>query len=322
MKSSTLTESIATFHAGKTLVYIACAGAGAGCQNILSRVPGASNTILECLFPYSNEALADFLGERPGKSASLQTAINMATRAWLRGRDLARKRGADPDRVVGLGLTAVVATNRALRGEHRVFIARRSSAGLFSLQAFFGKNAQGLSVLGRERECDLCDIFAVNMLLDHAGIAQVSFPTAALKSDDILDREGEGTLRIREYVSPESPKEAAGNNVVVMPDGQKVPVATLSPSQYVLFPGSFNPLHSGHEQIAGEVTQSTGKTVVYTINLDHPVKGSLTDEESECRVKQFEWRAPVLITRGLPLFLDKAEAFPGFSFIHERWVKA
>ena len=54
---------------------------------------------------------------------------------------------------------------------------------------------------------------------------------------------------------------------------------------------------------------------MYTINLDHPVKGSLTDEESECRVKQFEWRAPVLITRGLPLFLDKAEAFPGFSFI-------
>ncbi len=296
----TIEDKIAALHAGRLKVCLVCTGAGAGTQNLIAQVPGASNTLLECLFPYSKESLADFLGAEPEKFASEETAMKMAARAWRRGQELVVRQGGDVRDVVGLAVTAVIATNRSLRGEHRVFIAARTAGGFFVSHAGFAKGEDGLSVLGRKREGELCDILTLNMLLYLAGIEPVNVPEDVTLSP----RQVEYRLEIDE-----------AKYCFVEVDGTPAELSSLDPSKHVLFPGSFRPLHFGHEKIATEVESLAGKKVVYMITNCHPDKGEIEREELLGRLDQFRYVAPVLVTNDLSLCLDKARAFPGFSFI-------
>ncbi len=289
----TFGKEVAALHAGSTRVYLAGAGAGAGLQGLLTRVPGASATLIESVFPYSKAALTSFLGAEPKKFASRETAIKMARVAYARGCELAKKDGFELETVCGLGLTAVLATNRLLRGAHRVFIALKSRSGMSIVQAEFLKNEAGLSHLGRERESALVDALALNLLLIQAGIDQVPF-------------ESEGVT-----INPE--KLAGGT--LYQPDGQIDSVDALNPTEHLLFSGSFNPLHNGHKLIAAEAARVSSKEVVYVLNTGHPDKGKVETESVRRRIEQFAWHAPVLVTEELDLYLDKAKAFPGFAFL-------
>ena len=302
----TLAEKITALHASPIMMYVATTGAGAGCQNILSSVPGASKTLLECLFPYSNEALVEFLGEIPAQFASKETAIKMAKKAWERGVKLASKRGMDPAVIIGLGLTAVVGTNRPLKGDHRVFAAVWRNTGVFAVRLKFEKGSDGFSLIGREKECFLSDLAAVNLLLFAAGIEQEQFEWQGILEGDICRRNGNMAV-----LNPRSDMRT----VVYMPDGQEVSPDALSPDKHFLFCGSFNPLHDGHKVIAREVAAKTGKQVVYILNADHPIKGSLSDADIKNRVSQFAWFAPILVSRRTSLYIEMAEAFPGFDFV-------
>lgn len=305
--SEQLQTKVATLHQSPTLVYLVCTGAGAGCQNLLSRVPGASKTILECLFPYSNAALATFLGETPSRFASQETAILMAKRAWQKGKALVEKQ----EDIVGLALTAVVGTNRPIRGAHRVYLAAYNELGCSVVAVEFEKNPEGLSLLGREQECDLCDFFALNLLLSLTGIEQIPFPVRGIKSSDLAEQDHDLAILQPRRLLDHLPT----GNFLKMSDGQVQQTDILCPDSHILFEGSFNPLHDGHKQIAQEVACRTDKKVVYVLSANHPVKGTLTDHEVSRRIAQFDWLAPVMVTHELPLFIDKAEAFPGFSFV-------
>ena len=293
---NTIEEKIAALHAEKTKVCLVCTGAGAGCQNLLSQVPGASGTILESSFPYSKEALTDFLGFEPEKFASEETALRMAAKAWRRATEIVARQGGDVRDAVGIGATAVIATNRALRGEHRIFIAARTERQFYVAHVGFAKNKDNLSVLGRIREGKLCDLLTLNMILYCAGVDQLLIPKKALYGEDICGRGPKVILRPQ----------------IVVQDPQTL---SLDQSKHVLFEGSFNPLHFGHERIAKEVEALTGKKVVYVITNNHPDKGGIGEDELRKRLDQFEYLAPVLATDGLRLYVDKVKAYPGFSFI-------
>ncbi len=306
-------EKIKILHDSKIKVCIAVTGGGAGLQNLISQVPGASATLLECFFPYSKEAMVEFLGFEPEKFASEETALFIAAKAWRKATAILAKQGKDTRDAVGIGVTAAIATNRLLRNEHRVFVAARTAKEFFVVKIVFPKKEDGSSELGRILEGELCDIFALNMIFHCAGIEQLSIPNFSLQGDIALGSLERGKiLQIRKV--EENIQINPGSHFFIKKNGQQEDLKTLDPSKHVLFEGSFNPLHFGHEFIEKEVKMRTGKEVVYVITNSHPVKGPVPQEDLLARVGQFHFLAPVLVTDNLKLFLDKVNAFPGFTF--------
>ncbi len=78
----------------------------------------------------------------------------------------------------------------------------------------------------------------------------------------------------------------------------------------VLFPGAFNPVHSGHLRLAAEVETLTGQSVLFEIGKTHPIKPSLKTEEVINRIRLFPSGSKVLLTENLPRFVDKLAYLP------------
>src|SRR5262245_13220309 len=120
-------ELIRRIHASGRRFAIAVTGAGSGVIAALLRVPGGSRTLVEAVVPYGGAALTDFLGGRPEHACSTETAVALASRA--RGR-VAALVGAGDGPLVGLGVTATVATDRPKRGDHRGHLAVATEDGI------------------------------------------------------------------------------------------------------------------------------------------------------------------------------------------------
>ena len=81
-----------------------------------------------------------------------------------------------------------------------------------------------------------------------------------------------------------------------------------------LLPGSFNPLHRGHEELARVAADRSGREVVFELSVVNVDKPPLTRAEVGRRVIQFAPRWRVLLTRA-PRFVEKARLFPGTVFV-------
>lgn len=92
-----------------------------------------------------------------------------------------------------------------------------------------------------------------------------------------------------------------------MPDGQ-IKDEFEAPDGVVIYPGSFNPLHEGHKSIADTLIVD-GYNVYFEISQTRYEKPAYSDEEVAERVKQFEWKYPVVVTQNSPLFFDKFKLF-------------
>ena len=107
-------QTIAEMHASGRQAVLAITGGGTGAIAELLRVPGGSRLLLEALVPYDARALTAFLGFEPEQACSVETAVAMAQRACER----AAKVAPTAARLVGLGATAGLVTDRPRQGEH------------------------------------------------------------------------------------------------------------------------------------------------------------------------------------------------------------
>jgi len=292
-------QLISALHASGRKVALAITGGGSGAVGELLRVPGGSRLLIEAQVPYDERALATFLGFAPAQACSSDTAIAMALTVRARAARLVQA-GTD---LVGLGATAALVSDRPRKGEHRFHIAFANSAGVAHCTCVMAKGRRD-----RAAEEDLVSRAIVLRLAHACGITAPS-PRSLLDADehyaetvvaagaavDTIDRLLAGDL----------------DRVTVQPDGQMM---LSAPQPFVLFPGSFNPMHDGHVLLARVAEELRQQPLAFEISVTNVDKPPLAGETVRGRLSQFAWKSPVELTRA-PTFLEKSRLFPSTTFV-------
>ena len=311
-------QLISALHGSGRKAALAITGGGSGAVGELLRVPGGSRLLIEAQIPYDEMALAAFLGFAPAQACSSDTAIAMAQTARARaarlvppetegGTDLVGPNLVGPNLVgpnlVGLGATAALVSDRPRRGEHRFHIALATSAGIAHCKGVMAKGRRD-----RATEEDLVSQAIVLWLARACGIAAPS-PRSLLDADEhyaeTVVAAGAAVDTIDQLLAGEL------DRVTVQPDGQ---IMLSAPQPFVLFPGSFNPMHEGHVLLARVAEELRQQPLAFEISVTNVDKPPLAGETVRHRLAQFAWKSPVELTRA-PTFLEKSRLFPSTTFV-------
>ena len=269
---------------------LAVTGGGTTAISDLLAVPGASRTLLEATVPYDSQALADYIQRTPEQSASASTARQLAMSAYQRARQLT---GAGDD-VVGIGCTAALTTDRSRRGTDRCFIAAQTAKRtMIDFIAFDNAHSE----TSRAQQERACSDAIIHLLARVAGVTDgpLSLPIGNIETDHVAAPLAWQAL-------------LAGINASTLDE-----LATPSPVK-LLFPGSFNPLHQGHQdmiRIAEDISGELAVLEISTFNVDKPPIDYIEMRDREQTIGQ---RYPLVFTNA-PTFVSKARLFPGVMFV-------
>jgi hypothetical protein len=286
-------DLIAQIHAATRKVALVVTGGGASVAGWLLAVPGGSRTVLEVAVPYAHAALMEYLGRDPESYCSPATTREMALRARDRAAHL-----APGERVVGIGCTASLRSDRPKRGDHRVHVASAHETGTVVRSLTLAKEQRD-----REGEELVVARLILEALAEAFGLsARVALP---LLPGETVEREEQPGGLLPRFLA----RQAA--RLCVEPDGR---MRQDSPPPVALLPGSFNPVHEGHRGMAAVATRLTGKPVAFELSVANVEKPPLTEAEVRRRLAQLAWQAPVWLTHA-PTFIAKSRLFPGTLFV-------
>jgi hypothetical protein len=293
-------ELISALHGSGRKAALAITGGGSGAVGELLRVPGGSRLLIEAQVPYDALALAAFLGFVPAQACSSETAIAMAQTVRARA---ARLVPASTD-LVGLGATAALVSDRPRRGEHRFHVAFADSAGIAHCTCVMAKGRRD-----RAAEEDLVSHAIVLWLARACGIAAES-PRSLIDADEHY---GETVVAPGDKAVDTIDQLLAGEHerVTVQPDGQMM---LSAPQPFVLFPGSFNPMHEGHVLLARAAEELRQQPLAFELSVTNVDKPPLAGETVRHRLAQFAWKSPVELTRA-PTFVEKSRLFASTTFV-------
>jgi len=268
-------------------------GAGSTAVSWLLGVPGASLTVLEALVPYSASSLRAFIGYEPDQHVSGEAARAMARAAYRRAKALA----PEETPVVGIACTAAIVTDRPKKGEHRGHIAWHSGKGHKTYSLTLTKGLRD-----REGEEDVVSRLLLQAVSEAVGV-QPGIPLC-LAGGERVEADGQGSPVARLLAG-------SVDSVAFHSDGR---VETESLTQGAVLPGSFNPLHIGHERLAQVAEKTLSQPVAFELSVLNVDKPPLTEAEVLSRVGQFKGKWPIVATRALKFYL-KARLFPGCTFV-------
>ena len=286
---------IERIHASPRKAVITVTGGGSSALTWLLGVPGASNTVMEAAVPYSAASLSNLLGGEPAQAVSKETARSMAAIAYRRALSLRK----DGTRVAGIACTAAIATNRPRRGGHRCHVAAWTPGGVTTYSLRLRKGLRD-----RAAEDTVVGSVVVKALAE-------AFDVQGQPSLNLDEAEG---LDVESEVYEDSLKALLVGHASYVTVGRDGVMETDGPVGEALLPGSFNPLHDGHVDMAKAASDMLDTQVAFELSVDNVDKPPLDENEVRARCAQFEGRAPVVISRA-PVFHEKARLFPGRTFI-------
>ncbi|XP_019452428.1 PREDICTED: uncharacterized protein LOC109354400 [Lupinus angustifolius] len=262
----------------------------------LISVPGASNTVLETLFPYSRISMINLLSKIPTQFCSQQTAEDMALLAYNR----ALKLSTPGSPVVGVGFTGSLASTRPKHGEHRFYMSTRTADRLWVSKVTLTKGLRTREEEDKVSSCLLLKSIANVCKVPATYVSVLSEPDVCdeyekqFTEDQELEQLINGQICFKIYSSPsDTPAE-----------------------RKIILPGSFNPLHDGHLKLMEVATSICGGGYpcfeISAVNADKP---PLSVSEIKERVKQFQEAGKTVIISNQPYFYKKAELFPGSAFV-------
>ena len=300
------TNLVSAIHASGRRLVIAVTGGGSGAISALVQTPGASRSVLEAIVPYSLSALVDWLGGEPDQACSEPTARAMAMASFVRARRLAPD--IDPLRLVGVGCTASLSSDRPKRGEHRIHLAVQTAERTLSRSLVLDKrNARR----DAEEEIAACVLIAAVAEVCEIDVA-VDLQAGASAASTIGDEE-RATESLTELL--------LGERGLVLADGFDVPLHAFpgdgGEQISVVFPGAFNPPHAGHVRMAAIAEERLGAAVAWELsiaNVDKPPLDFISIRERIAAVRAVDAQRPLVLTRAAT-FREKAVLFPGATFV-------
>ena len=299
--SENVQRLVQRIHASPKLAVVAVAGAGGQALAWLLGESGASRTVLEAIVPYGRRSMTEFLGHEPQSYVSLEMARDMAEAGYRRALQL--REGEEP--VVGLGCTAAIATDRPKRGAHRCYVAAWDDQRATTYQLKLARGQRD-----RAGEEDVVSRLVLRALGEACGIKS-KLPLGLLDSERLELQHTDHADPLRRLLAPEGGQGRAVRTVTVYPDGR---MAVDGPPPTALLPGSFSPLHEGHEGLARVASEILGTRVVFEISVVNVDKPPLNEEEVRQRLRLLQGNWCVVLTRA-PTFREKAALFPGCTFV-------
>ena len=296
-----VSDIIVKLHAAPPKAVLVAAGAGSSALAWLLSVPGASRTLLEARVPYGRGAMMDLLGSEPEQYVSPTTARDLARAAYRRGLLLRE----DDSSIVGIACTAAIATDRARRGDDRACIAAWDADRLIAVNLTLEKGQRD-----RAGEEEVFSRLLIQIMAQAFGLA-VNLPLGltAAEIPEITTTAHPGPIA----------RLLAGevDAVICQSEGQLEPVERASvagAAGLAVLPGSFSPLHYGHQELARVAGEITGLEGVYELSVVNVDKPPLAAAEIRRRVAQFAGQGRLVLTRART-FREKADLFPGSVFV-------
>ena len=287
-------HDIALLHASPWYGSFALTGGGVGLAAQLLAVPGASGTVADVRVPYAAAALRHLLGSTPEQASNLSTAQAMAM-AML--RNTLQLGCPDAATAFGFALTASLATQSPKRGQHRVHLAIHTLAALHSVSLIMNKGARS-----RAAEEQLATLLGWHALARLAGIGSTALPLLA----------DEAVVEQTHHAGPGwTSLLRAAVDVLEARTGTPPEAA---PGRRLVFPGSFNPLHNGHLEMARLAEATTGLPVEYELCIVNVDKPPLDIAAIQTRLAGLPGDRQVWLTRA-GTFGEKSALFPRSIFM-------
>lgn len=290
-------QLISQIHQHPCRFVIACTGGGSAAISALLQVPGASNSVLDARVPYSNAALEDFVGQNVEHYCSPETTRLMAVAAWQRAKILAPKVP-----VIGIACSAALVSETIKKGEHRIHIALHDSS---RTQSCYLRLQKGLR--NRQQEEQLASDLLLHCIADFLGIDPSR--NLILQNDEVVSRDTVAApTQVSDLVA--NKKGFVGLQWQIL--NQSITALEVKPE--LVFPGSFNPLHSGHLNMAKIAQEKSGCPVCFEISLANVDKALPSYIDLQTRLSGFDQQQTVVLDFA-PRFIDKARLFPGACFV-------
>nr|GMD13645.1 Cytidyltransferase-like domain-containing protein [Ipomoea batatas] len=297
MMDSCIRALVEAIHSTPTQAVLYISGGASQALGWLMSVPGASNTVLEAVVPYSRMSMIQLLGKVPAQSASQQTAEDMSLLAYNRALKLS-KPGLP---ALGVGFTGALASLQPKRGDHRFHLSTRTSERLLVSTVTLSK---GLRT--REQEDTLSSQFLLKAIANACKVSE-NFVPELIDSEIPIEH---GWL----FNEDQQLEQLISGQVSfkVYPFSSDA----VNEERKIILSGSFNPLHDGHLKLL-EVASSIcgGGYPCFELSAVNADKPPLTVSEIKDRVKQFEKVGKTVIISNQPFFYKKAELFPGSAFV-------
>lgn len=279
------TELIQKIHSSGYRFVTVSSGGGTDAISALLRVPGASKSVLEAYVPYAKESLDYYLLKKPDKYCSEDTTLSIAAKAFSAAKKIDPKE--HPSKILGIGITASLATDYIKKGEHKFFIAIQTHAYSKSFTYKFKKGE-----LTRPEEEEVVTEHIIAAIALSCGIETNLTDTDYLKITTI----------------------DAKKNWIKLVDNKIDFDSSSSRFPELIFPGSFNPFHSGHSAMSKLAQDKTGLGLAYEICVQNADKPPLSYHEIQRTLAQFEGKHDWVLTKA-GKFTDKAALFPNSVFI-------
>ena len=279
-------EIIKKVHSSPYRFVLVSSGGGTNAISEILKVPGASTSVLEAYVPYAKESLDYYLLKQPDHYCSLDTTLSMAAKAYSAAKKI--DPDTNPKNLLGIAVTASLATNYSKKGEHKFFIAIQTYKYSSSFSYSFIKGE-----LTREEEEEIVTDHIIN------AIAQ----SCEVQSKIITEN---SSLVVKTVEAQKNWVKLVDNKIDFVSSSNRIPE--------LIFPGSFNPFHSGHQSISELAEKKTGLGLAYEICIQNADKPPLSYHEIEKTLNQFNHGHEWVLTKA-GKFTDKAELFPNSVFI-------
>ncbi|XP_042441712.1 uncharacterized protein LOC122026998 [Zingiber officinale] len=299
MTEGWIRAAVEAIHSSPTQSVIYLSGGASQALGWLMSMPGASNTVLEVVVPYSRKSMIQLLGKTPTQFASLQTAEEMALSAYNRALKLSR--AGLP--VLGVGFTGSLATTYSKHGDHRFYMSTRTFDCLWTSSVTLNK---GLRT--REEE----DRVSSHLLLK--AISNACKVPATIKSE-LYESEIASEYEMR--INEDEELQQVIDGILCMKRYDFFCDQNASTSdRMIILSGSFNPLHDGHLRLLEIASSICGNGFpcfeISAVNADKP---PLSVVEIKRRIEQFRKEGKNVIVSNQPYFYKKAQLFPGSTFV-------